>query len=193
MVQNGKSFAVVRGYCSYGGVDPNAANSVKNFWDGGMSHVDVYLFPCPAKPAAEQVNALVSAMKSAKAKFGQIWLDIETNPSPGCSWGVVSGNATVSGNASATANNCAYIAQLADAVRANGIAPGVYASSSMWNSIAGADCKSVSADSLWYAHYDGNPSFSDWSSFGGWSKPAMKQYSGSGSLCGVGVDSNWYP
>jgi len=28
---------------------------------------------------------------------------------------------------------------------------------------------------LWYAHYDNNPSFSDFSPFGGWSKPAIKQ------------------
>ncbi len=27
---------------------------------------------------------------------------------------------------------------------------------------------------LWYAHYDGNPSFSDFSPFNGWSKPSIK-------------------
>ena len=28
---------------------------------------------------------------------------------------------------------------------------------------------------LWYAHYDNSPSFSDYSSFGGWSEPYAKQ------------------
>lgn len=29
-----------------GGVDPNAPATVANAWAAGMSHVDVYLFPC---------------------------------------------------------------------------------------------------------------------------------------------------
>lgn len=47
---------------------------------------------------------------------------------------------------------------------------------------------------LWYAHYDNVASFSDWSSvsFGGWSKPAIKQYKGDTTLCGAGVDLNFY-
>ena len=28
---------------------------------------------------------------------------------------------------------------------------------------------------LWYAHYDNNPSFSDFSPFGGWKEPYAKQ------------------
>ena len=45
----------------------------------------------------------------------------------------------------------------------------------------------------WYAHYDGSPSFGDFSPFGGWSSPAIKQYQGDASICGAGVDLNWYP
>ena len=69
--------------------------------------------------------------------------------------------------------------------------------------------------SRWYAHYDGNPSFSDFQPFGelgvrwgtshspnpllpptctaGWTHPAIKQYQGTTSLCGAGVDESWYP
>lgn len=43
-----------------------------------------------------------------------------------------------------------------------------------------------------YAHYDGNPSFSDFRPFGGWSKPAIKQYAGDKTECGAGVDLNYY-
>ena len=44
-----------------------------------------------------------------------------------------------------------------------------------------------------YAHYDNLPSFSDFTAFGGWSTPAIKQYMGDKTSCGVGVDYNWYP
>ena len=47
--------------------------------------------------------------------------------------------------------------------------------------------------SSWYAHYDGNPSFSDFAAFGGWTHPAIKQYQGTTSLCSAGVDLSWYP
>ena len=45
---------------------------------------------------------------------------------------------------------------------------------------------------LWYAHYDSNPSFSDWYPFGGWSSPAIKQYVGDDYFCSAGVDKNYY-
>lgn len=38
-----------------------------------------------------------------------------------------------------------------------------------------------------------NPSFSDWSDFGGWTRPSIKQYQGDITKCGAGVDVNWYP
>lgn len=43
------------------------------------------------------------------------------------------------------------------------------------------------------AHYDGRSSFGDFAAFGGWSKPAIKQYRGTSTLCGAGVDYDWYP
>lgn len=49
-----------------------------------------------------------------------------------------------------------------------------------------------SAYPLWYAHYDGSASFSDFRPFGGWSHPAIKQYRGDATVCGVGVDLNYY-
>ena len=35
-------------------------------------------------------------------------------------------------------------------------------------------------------------SFGDFRSFGGWNKPAIKQYVGDRTECGVGVDFNYY-
>jgi hypothetical protein len=34
-----------------------------------------------------------------------------------------------------------------------------------------------------YAHYDNNPSFSDFKAFGGWSSPHAKQYAGDVTSC----------
>ena len=53
-------------------------------------------------------------------------------------------------------------------------------------------CHEASSVPLWYAHYDNNPSFSDYRQIGGWTKPAIKQYVGDASECGVGVDKNFY-
>ena len=35
-----------------------------------------------------------------------------------------------------------------------------------------------------YAHYDNDPGFDDFSPFGGWSYPNIKQYAGDASVCG---------
>lgn len=48
----------------------------------------------------------------------------------------------------------------------------------MWQTIFGSTtaCSKFTSLPLWYAHYDNNPSFSDYSkySFGGWSTPNIK-------------------
>ena len=41
---------------------------------------------------------------------------------------------------------------------------------------------------LWYAHYDNNPSFSDYTEFGCWSKPNIKQYAGDKYVCSFDWD-----
>jgi hypothetical protein len=48
-------------------------------------------------------------------------------------------------------------------------------------------------DAIHSAHYDNNPSYSDFRSFGGWSRPSIKQFHGTTYECGVGIDKNWYP
>lgn len=49
----------------------------------------------------------------------------------------------------------------------------MYTSDSQWGPIMG-DYSGASSYPLWYAHYDGLPTFSDFSPFNGWSSPAMK-------------------
>jgi hypothetical protein len=66
----------------------------------------------------------------------------------------------------------------------------------MWSSIMGDGC-TVGASAglpLWYADYDYQPNFNGFSGFGGWSRPAMKQYWDSvGINCGINADADWYP
>eukprot|EP00919_Chromeraceae_sp_WS-2016_P072636 GHVR01171710.1.p1 GENE.GHVR01171710.1~~GHVR01171710.1.p1 ORF type:complete len:126 (-),score=7.27 GHVR01171710.1:4210-4587(-) len=116
--------------------------------------------------------------------YGMIWVDVETNPSPGCSW---------SGHTGTT--NCQFLTDIIHRIKAKGKKPAIYATRYMWQSIFGSftACASVASEQLWYAHYDGKPSFSDFVGFGGWSKPNIKQYIGDTTLCGAGVDMNYYP
>lgn len=69
---------------------------------------------------------------------------------------------------------------------------GIYTSASQWNPIA-CGSTALSGHPIWYAHYDNNPSFSDWAPFGGWSRPSIKQYKDTTSICGTQIDYDWYP
>ncbi len=63
----------------------------------------------------------------------------------------------------------------------------------MWTSIYGGldKCTKFGSIPLWYAHYDHTPSFADWTPFAGWTKPHIKQYAGTTSLCNSNVDLNY--
>jgi hypothetical protein len=69
---------------------------------------------------------------------------------------------------------------------------GIYTGNSQWSPIMGGSTQ-FSKLPLWYAHYDNNPSFSDFKAFGGWTKPNIKQYVGTTTLCSASVDKSWYP
>lgn len=116
--------------------------------------------------------------------YGMVWLDVETNPSSGCSW---KGHDATS--------NCQFVTDLINGIKAKGKKVGIYSSRYMWEDIFGSQsaCQSAASQQLWYAHYDNSPSFSDFSKFGGWSKPNIKQYKGDTTLCGAGVDKDYYP
>ena len=180
--QNGMTFAMPRAYCSFGGMDEHGRQNVANARAAGIPYVDIYMFPCRGKSAQAQVSDLITNMGTSN--YGMIWLDIETNPSTGCSW-----------NSFSHASNCEYISELVTAIKGHGKVPGIYSSIHMWTEIMGAaaNCNEHGSAPLWYAHYDDNPSFSDFTPFGGWTKPNIKQYHGTTTLCGGGVDLSWYP
>ena len=177
---NGIEFVVVRGYKSYGAPDTTAPTSLANAAAAGIAYRSVYLFPCPY--GVDPSTMVQQTIQNVGAgSFNTLYLDIETNPSPGCGW---------SGDHS---SNCNLIAQLLSAGSAQGVSMGIYTSIYMWQSIAGSSC-TAGADAgapLWYAHYDYNPSFSDFQPFGGWSSPQVKQYSDSVSFCGISADADF--
>merc|ERR1712093_132686 len=153
--QNGYSFGIVRAYLSTGQVDSVGPHTIYNAWAGGMSHVDVYMFPCP--------------------QYGMFWFDIEGTQY----WNDV-------------ASNRAWLTEAVNQALSMGQTVGIYNSQYQWSSIMGS-WTGASRFPLWYAHYDNNPSFSDFSPFGGWNQPAIKQYVGNAVVCGAGVDKNFYP
>jgi GH25 family lysozyme M1 (1,4-beta-N-acetylmuramidase) len=171
---NDYSFAIPRGYQSSGNVDPNVVSNIKNAKAGGIEYVDVYLFPCvPCGNPAGQASALVNAIRGQN--YGQIWIDVETY-----AW---------SSSLSANQN---FITAMVNQLKSLGQHVGIYTNYYNWQSIVGLGWTGCASLPLWYAHYDNNPSFSDFQSFGGWNTPNMKQYAGDVTKCGVGVDLNFY-
>ncbi len=55
MKNNNITFAVARGYCSFGGMDTHAVQSLTNIKAAGL-RADTYMFPCRGKNATAQAN-----------------------------------------------------------------------------------------------------------------------------------------
>jgi GH25 family lysozyme M1 (1,4-beta-N-acetylmuramidase) len=182
MKSNGVSFMITRAWKSYGGFDSNAKTNLANAKSAGIAYRDVYAFPCRGKSVSSQVSSLMSGLSGAS--YGMIWIDVETNPSSGCGWGTD------------YTSNCNYVASFASTLKSYGANVGIYSSQYMWETIMGSRgaCSSLAKYDLWYAHYDNSASFSDFSryGFGGWTRPAIKQYKGDTTLCSAGVDLNYY-
>eukprot|EP00672_Neobodo_designis_P023251 CAMPEP_0174850054 /NCGR_PEP_ID=MMETSP1114-20130205/18855_1 /TAXON_ID=312471 /ORGANISM="Neobodo designis, Strain CCAP 1951/1" /LENGTH=222 /DNA_ID=CAMNT_0016084479 /DNA_START=54 /DNA_END=722 /DNA_ORIENTATION=- len=177
--RNGWEFVIVRSFLSYGEPDPNAPGTLDHAKAAGIPYRDVYHFPCKGKDPKEQVRRDIDAV--GKHRFGTMWFDIETNPSPGCHWG-------------GKDENCQFLHHMIEEGKAQGIKMGVYASPYMWSTIMGG-C-TAGADHglpLWYATYDHSPSFAGFREFGGWKHPNMKQYWDSVGECGINADADWYP
>jgi len=173
---NGYSFAVARVHYSGGGVDTHGAQSIANAWAAGLSHVDGYIFPCPhCGDGAAQIRETVNYLKGAGTKYGMLWLDIEGTQY----WKDVN-------------YNRAFFTDMANQLNSLQVNWGVYTGKSQWEPIMGS-WSGGSSRGLWYAHYDNVANFNDFVPFGGWSKPAIKQFQGDVTVCGVGVDRNWYP
>jgi len=178
-VSKGYSYLIARLFTEKCSVDSNGAQTVLNAWAAGMSHVDIYMSPsygC-SMSAADQVDATINFMRNGTWRdvpFGLLWFDIE-----------------VGGQGSPSQNAAWLRAGVAQAVaRIGSSRVGIYSSASQWSQVMG-NISDMSSFRLWYAHHDSNPSFDDFSSFGGWTSPYTKQFAGDTTLCDADVDLNW--
>ena len=182
LLQN-QTFLNVRAWRSFGAFDSNSIQTLANAKTAGykIENLGVYMFPCmsPNKPASDQVNSMVEALKNSE--YSGLWIDMETNTNPGCGW-------TKDYDA-----NCQFTEQLVNAAKKSGKNVGIYASHYMWTQIFGSTtfCSKFSYLPLWYAHYDHNPSFDDFQEFGGWTKPSVKQFQGTTAICNASIDFNY--
>ena len=119
---NGYQFVIIRGFRSYGAVDPYVISNINNAKSAGLI-ADIYMFPCRGKTASSQVDALFSGVPSSA--YGMVWIDVENNPSSGCAWG------------KDYTSNCAYLTDLIAKIKAKGKNPGIYASNYMWETVMG--------------------------------------------------------
>jgi hypothetical protein len=60
MKSNGYTFAIIRGYCSYGGPDHNAVQNLNNARAAGLI-TDIYMFPCRGK-----ISSKLKSMKCSQ-------------------------------------------------------------------------------------------------------------------------------
>jgi hypothetical protein len=174
-------FVVPRGFRSNGQVDSNVCANLNNAMAAGIAIRDVYFFPCPtcSSSAASQVSTMVNYIRSncGSAWSGRMWLDIEGTEY----W------------TNSYSTNQQWYKSLVDATVSQNIVTGVYTSKYQWGSIFGSYDWSYNPANywVWYAHYDNNPSYSDWAAFGGWTVPNAKQWLGDQSFCGANIDYDW--
>jgi len=192
----GANFAIVRVYQSNGYPDPNGAASINDARAVGIPYVDGYIFPCyscgnPAGQMDDAINNLqwngVYLLKKgethdeimsrgnhtvqAKHPVEGTLKDVAVTATVGMLWIDVEGTQYWSSSPSANVN---FIQGMVDEGNNRGVVLGIYTSNSQWSPIAGGSTQ-FSGYPLWYPHYDNWASFGDFSSFGGWSWPAMTQ------------------
>ncbi|KAI9265246.1 glycoside hydrolase superfamily [Phascolomyces articulosus] len=188
---NGEGYtqAVVRCYIEAygqnpgGALDSNCYQNYQNALDGGFDAVDIYMFPCSGRSTCKspgtQVQEIIDYVGSNKMTFGTLWLDVEIDPS--------ANNWPSASEAQAT------LQEYKSVLNASGWKWGVYSSQSQWSQIVGsADWELDSSVPVWYAHWDEALSFDNFATFGGWSKPTIKQYAGDVTFCSAGWDKNYY-
>lgn len=177
LAASGYEFAILEGTAGNSGVvNPFLGGILNSAKSAGIRYVDVYVFlNFNRGDPRGQIQEVVNAIRNSGAPFdGMIWHDVE--------------GAQYWGNCD---ENQQFLREALDEVNNLGLKQGIYSSASQWGPIM-CGTEEFSNYQLWYAHYDGSPSFSDFSPFGGWNSPAIKQFQGTTSLCGTQIDKDFY-
>jgi len=158
--------------CLYTGrVDPECSKKVSDAWANGMDFVDIYMMPCfSCKTPKEQIQLLHDHLAANGTKFRYLWVHVSDKY----------------GWSPRKSENVAFMKELLSAIGEyfKDQFGGIRTNKDEWFSIMGLwhGCKKYS---LWWYSFDHVASFSNWKSFGGWKKPAMKLYTGNENYCGL--------
>jgi hypothetical protein len=179
--QQGATFVIVQAYMGYGGVNSNALQNLKNARNRGFQ-TDIYMGNCPGKDAYVQINEMLNAVD--RSYFDTVWVRVEPNSSPGCSW-----------TSNSPQKNCQYLRSLINGIQSKGLKAGIFSSPSFWKSAFQtlSYCPEVASVPLWYGADDGQASFTGFSAFGGWSTPSLKMFSYQYTICGQPSNLDWKP
>uniref|UniRef100_A0A0K0FIF8 Glycosyl hydrolase family 25 n=1 Tax=Strongyloides venezuelensis TaxID=75913 RepID=A0A0K0FIF8_STRVS len=173
-------FFIGRVWESVGNYDYTGMRNIKNAREGGFEHVDGYIFPCLSSGcahAANQVEATINKLKAEGAKIGTLWLDIERYAWP-----------------ANHESNRKFITEMVDKAQSMKVTVGIYSNYYNWEAIVGLDYKAHHKLPLWWADYNGHQDYTGFKEFGGWTKPALHQYTGDvNGGCGVDLDQSYYP
>ena len=171
---NGYTFAIFRGFRSYGVIDPNAVKNINAAHAGGIDDVGVYMTPCvECGNFREQVIDMVNGLKNAN--YNSIWLVIDP-----LMWGLNK------------ATNRIYVQELMNEASKHGKSVGFYANLNSWGAVVGNDWTNGSKYFLWWDRWDKNP-IMNFEPFAGWKTAKIKQYDGNRIVCGVKVNNNFKP
>jgi len=168
---------IIQIYSGGYGLNSHFAAAYQGAKSAGLQ-VDAYAFlcnQCHGNDPSGSIKEISSYFSQNGISIGNLWIDVEQ--CNGC-WGSVTTNAQ-------------FVVSTVQNAKAAGLPVGIYTSVGEWPQTVG-NLNSLSSFPLWYAHYDNNPSFSDFTSFGGWSSGVMKQYQGNTQQCGVSVDLDYF-
>ncbi|VDL76652.1 unnamed protein product [Nippostrongylus brasiliensis] len=176
----GFKVAFVRGYSDTQGgrVDYDVAANVQNATAAGLG-AEVYMEPAPTstKPGGTQLDELYYMLKNNNIILRSIWLKVSTPQI----W-------TTNKN-----TNVAYMNSVLVRAMQYGISVGIYTSSYDWSQITGG--ATVNNVMLWYWNVNGQgvggetpANYHDFSPFGGWSAPSVKQYAQDLYTCGTYIN-----
>ncbi len=176
--KKGHDRAVIQLWRSRGIPNVYAPYQVHACREAGIDDIQFYMFPDAKMDVEEQVLDMLAFMKDNGIDGGRMmWIDIEA-PSlfkPTC------------------AENVKFLKDIIASLEKHYDGPiGIYASHYQWKPIMCGNTEFTKYP-LWWPHYDSNPDMMhNWSSFGGWAKPVMKQYNGDKVVCGQDVDLDSY-
>jgi len=180
-LKTGDRFLIGQIWYAERGVNSNFSNNWQAAKDAGITTFDAFAWICNNCTGNNPLNISRSIKNALPDGFdGRVWIDIHWFP----------GNWV--GDAAA---RMTFVQAVVAECRANGMKVGIYSSHSKWEQVFGSadyDAGLLKKFPLWYAHYDASPKMEDWDSvsFGGFTKPVMKQYIGQISVCSLNCDLN---